>query len=287
MVQRYNYGPLSVEKGHTRLLEMPPASLSDHISIRLIHFPFSADSPPHYEALSYAWRTSETPEDVLVHSKPQTPNLDPSHYQAQTSIAELVSKLSVTANLASALHHLRYEDKARMLCIDALCIDQRNFEERSAVVGRMSSIYSSAKRVIVFLGPSSDECHLVHKFIAQDGQQKPQARRPTTDSSVFDETFEKNELDTSFMAAYGADTRMAVQRWLARPWFGSLWIWQVVHPVLLRPVSQQDGCYSLVGSCHVHRLKDSEALLGPLSRPWNTEWRLNSDGQYSYWFVID
>ncbi len=232
VIQRYNYGPLNIEKGHTRILELLPASLSDHISIRLIHFPLSADSTPHYEALSYAWGTSETPEDVLVHSNPETQNLDPSHYQAQTSIGELFSKLSVTANLASALHHLRYEDKARMLWIDALCIDQRNLEERSAEVGRMSSIYSSAKRVIVFLGPSSDECHLVHKFIshiAQDGQQKAQARRPVTDSSVFDDTFENNELDTSFMAAYNADTRMAVQRWLARPWFGRLWIWQEVH----------------------------------------------------------
>ena len=62
-------------------------------------------------------------------------------------------------------------------------------------------------------------------------------------------------------------------------------------PVLLRPVSQQDGCYSLIGSCYVHGLMDTEALLGLLPKPWKTEWRLSNDGylpvggQYDYWYV--
>jgi hypothetical protein len=53
--------------------------------------------------------------------------------------------------LNDALYRLR-NDVKDYLWIDALCIDQTNSTERASQVLLMGDIYSSAKRVIVWLG---------------------------------------------------------------------------------------------------------------------------------------
>ncbi|KAJ4854253.1 heterokaryon incompatibility protein (HET) domain-containing protein [Trichoderma breve] len=57
----------------------------------------------------------------------------------------------VTANLETALKHLREQENRVTLWIDALCIDQSNTEERSSQVAQMREIYSNASEVIIFL----------------------------------------------------------------------------------------------------------------------------------------
>jgi hypothetical protein len=47
-----------------------------------------------------------------------------------------------------------------MLWVDALCIDQRNIEERNLQVLRMGEIYQNAKSVQVWLGPDADDSDL-------------------------------------------------------------------------------------------------------------------------------
>ncbi|KAK4062432.1 hypothetical protein Trihar35433_9253 [Trichoderma harzianum] len=61
-------------------------------------------------------------------------------------------KIKVTANLETALKHLRDQEERVTLWIDALCIDQSNTEERSSQVAQMREIYSNASEVIIFLG---------------------------------------------------------------------------------------------------------------------------------------
>ncbi|KAH6949187.1 heterokaryon incompatibility protein-domain-containing protein [Fusarium avenaceum] len=60
--------------------------------------------------------------------------------------------LQVTTNLESALRHLRRDKQMRTLWIDALCIDQRNENEKRAQVQRMDRIYANATSTIVWLG---------------------------------------------------------------------------------------------------------------------------------------
>jgi hypothetical protein len=62
----------------------------------------------------------------------------------------------VTTNLEAALRHLRYEDRGRVLWVDALCINQRDVRERNSQVKKMRSIYTGAKKVVVWLGPEDD-----------------------------------------------------------------------------------------------------------------------------------
>ena len=91
-----------------------------------------------YEALSYAWGTAISPRKALVDG----------------------FKLPITKSLHQGLRRLRLDDKPRMLWVDALCINQRDIEERSRQVQRMAVIYRSAENVLIWLGewPSNAEC---------------------------------------------------------------------------------------------------------------------------------
>jgi len=87
-----------------------------------------------FEALSYEWgppsSSQETSTSVLLNSVPK----------------------SVRPNLFDALLHLRYQDRERVLWIDALCINQEDIGERNRQVRQMGQIYSSATCVIVWIG---------------------------------------------------------------------------------------------------------------------------------------
>jgi hypothetical protein len=61
-------------------------------------------------------------------------------------------KLQVTTNLELALRHLRRENRARTLWIDALCINQENKDEKTIQIQRMQWIYANASPIVVWLG---------------------------------------------------------------------------------------------------------------------------------------
>jgi hypothetical protein len=56
-----------------------------------------------------------------------------------------------------------------LIWIDYLCINQGNVEERTHQVALMSSIYSKAKTVIIWLGMPSNDSQLVIDFIKELG----------------------------------------------------------------------------------------------------------------------
>jgi hypothetical protein len=91
---------------------------------------YNIDAAPAYEALSYAWGSPENPLKIDVNGKAFT----------------------VTRNLNAALRRLRSPDKNRLVWVDAICINQKDTDERSHQVQRMAQIYSNAEQVIVWLG---------------------------------------------------------------------------------------------------------------------------------------
>lgn len=135
----YSYEP--VPNNHSiRLLALEP-STSNEMSCRLSFT--TLHDPPSYEALSYVWG-------------------DPSN---QTNINCNGKALSVPATLAIALRRLRHESTVRMIWADAICINQQDIPERNQQVTLMSKIYSSAKRVISWLGDDNGEAALALKLI--------------------------------------------------------------------------------------------------------------------------
>lgn len=92
-----------------------------------------------FEALSYAWG------DAAVTGTIEFP--DQSH-------------LPIAANLESFLRYRREREAVVMLWIDAICINQKDNEEKSSQVQAMSQIYILAYRLSVWLGPPSDDSSL-------------------------------------------------------------------------------------------------------------------------------
>jgi hypothetical protein len=85
---------------------------------------------PSYEALSYIWGGPTNTVEIICGQ----------------------GRLSITVNLRDAIRRFRYKNKCRVLWVDAICIDQRNIEERGKQVQLMGMIYWKADRVLVWLG---------------------------------------------------------------------------------------------------------------------------------------
>jgi hypothetical protein len=107
-----------------------PVSDSNEIRILLDTIQIQRGNGSQYEALSYTWGSAEDPVAIYVGA----------------SGAQIIS---VTQNLASALRYLRHETEDRQLWVDAVCIDQKNLQERSKQVLKMADVYQIAKRAIV------------------------------------------------------------------------------------------------------------------------------------------
>ncbi|KAG4435095.1 hypothetical protein IFR05_009422 [Cadophora sp. M221] len=74
-------------------------------------------------------------------------------------------ELLVTRNLDIALRHLAYKDIAPALWVDSICINQNDDEEKGDQVGRMRHIFSSASRVINWIGEATQKSDLVAEAI--------------------------------------------------------------------------------------------------------------------------
>src|ERR1700761_2294258 len=127
--------PLYTEllKGFTvRLIELEEGEPEDEISIRLLIA--ELDYAPQFEAVSYVWGDPNVRTPITCNGRP----------------------LNITLNLHAALLRARYNDRPRILWVDAICINQRNNKECSYHVSFMNKIYEKAKKVLVFMGDDPD-----------------------------------------------------------------------------------------------------------------------------------
>lgn len=114
----------------------------------LAHATFA--SRPRYEALSYTWGKPDVVKAIELNG-------------AQVNIRE---------NLWSALVNLRDAREERVLWIDAICINQADVEERNRQVQLMAYIFSRAKEVIVWLGPTEPN-QLIEREMAEAPMLRP------------------------------------------------------------------------------------------------------------------
>ncbi|KAJ6780798.1 hypothetical protein PWT90_04564 [Aphanocladium album] len=116
----------------TRFLTIKSASASEErISCEVCEVPFG--DKIRFEALSYRWGKEQATESILVNG-------------VETRIQQ---------NLLDALRHLRsnhVEEGGKRYWIDALCINQKDKDERNAQVKIMGKIYFRASVVIIWLG---------------------------------------------------------------------------------------------------------------------------------------
>jgi len=127
------YQPLPTGES-IRLLRLQPGPRDEPISCSLQPANFN-DNLPAYEALSYVWGSSSDTRPIICNGR----------------------EIAVTRNLRNALRRLRRRDSTRLIWVDAICINQRNDEERGHQVRHMGSIYQRAARVLIWLGKDESE----------------------------------------------------------------------------------------------------------------------------------
>ncbi|EKG22465.1 Heterokaryon incompatibility [Macrophomina phaseolina MS6] len=186
----FRYFPLESDPTAIRVVVLLP-SQKRYSDIRCYLCNTALSRNPAYEALSYVWAEIPGKRPIRVEH--------PQHSQTQTFWA--------TANLESALRHLRQPDRIRVIWIDALCINQEDIGERTQQVKQMDKIYQKAKEVIVWLGPESDTSREAMDFMAN--------ARPS--ESRFDGSGGKSYVDflkTKFAGVYRLFSRL----WWTRVW---------------------------------------------------------------------
>lgn len=118
-----------------RLLELLPGEPDDDIRCNLTVE--SLKDSPTFQALSYAWGSEADLKGIYVNDQ----------------------VMHVTSNLRSALRHLRRKHESRVLWVDAICIDQKNLEEKSEQIGRMGDFYRASTKTILWIGPASSSSY--------------------------------------------------------------------------------------------------------------------------------
>lgn len=220
----YKYTPLARDADHIRLLTLLPAGdESGEIIITLRNSP-KEEITRQYEALSYVWGSADNPEAIRIVTS-AAPGAQDDDVPGSSDKA---AALHVTENLASALRHLRRQDAARTLWIDAICIDQQNVAERSEQVGKMGEIYSSATRVLVWLGPESPDSDLAMKLVDQLGKVLQFDPLSEAFTLKWNGAAESDWVKVAEPVPYDEAEFRALQNLFARPWFERLWVVQEV-----------------------------------------------------------
>ena len=123
----FKHEPLDLTQFTIRVLSVLPGCADSTISCKLWHAELAKIE---YTCLSYMWGTDAPAHVVLINNAP----------------------LKIRTNLYNFLRQAYKLGISEPLWIDAICIDQSNIAERNHQVQQMSSIYSHAKRVIIYPG---------------------------------------------------------------------------------------------------------------------------------------
>jgi hypothetical protein len=112
----YISAPLDAQKAQIRLVRLQPRRGHDEICCALEVVDFDDVKRASYTALSYEWGDTKASASIVLGG----------------------CNFPIRPNLWWALWHLRGEDEAMVIWIDALCIDQENFGERNHQVSSRS-----------------------------------------------------------------------------------------------------------------------------------------------------
>jgi hypothetical protein len=186
-----------------RLLLLLPA-VNEHQRVECYCLPFDIDPALSYEALSYVWGTSDLKTEILCNGQ----------------------RVAIGQELGYALTRLRLQKSTRIVWTDAICINQADDEEKSHQIPLMSSIYSLAKRVIVWLGHGDQ--HMIREafgcieFIAEACHRYDRERNLTLGH---DERWAKLQLPDERFSLRVCES---LKKLYDRPWFSRVWCIQEI-----------------------------------------------------------
>ncbi|MCJ1406318.1 hypothetical protein MMC19_000383 [Ptychographa xylographoides] len=126
------------------------------------------DDTQKYEALSYHWGDQEPNHEIWIRSfKGDTKVKTVKHLRTIHDLARYVKpqKFYIRPNLHAALQQFRLQERDLVLWIDALCINQKDQQEKNQQVSRMANIYSRAENVCVWLGEGNEQSDKALHFV--------------------------------------------------------------------------------------------------------------------------
>lgn len=134
---------------------------------------------------------------------------------------ESLGNIKLGKNLATALRHLRYQDKERVLWVDAICINQNDNIERATQVLRMSSIYQDCSRVVIWLGPEKHDIGLLFSELAHIGSQIDK----TTNGLIMStpDTTDFSWWQSNVPVSFSDEVWSAMKKLGDKSWFHRLW----------------------------------------------------------------
>lgn len=132
LTSMYQSAQLVDKSENIRILHLLPGTRDEPIRTRLQSC--SLDSPPSYEAVSYAWGSKLDNAVIIVGEGGVDYNVE------------------IPRSLHGALKQLRHGCNHRLIWADAICINQTDDEEKSCQVRLMRKIYQRATRVVIWLG---------------------------------------------------------------------------------------------------------------------------------------
>jgi heterokaryon incompatibility protein (HET) len=205
----YSYSRLDSARREIRLIRIHPGNdAADTIELTVYHT--TLDEAGDYFALSYAWGSDrELKRSVILNGTVST----------------------VTANLHSALWHIRLPEKKVIIWIDAICIDQTDIAEREGQVRQMRNIFGGALEVLAWIGPEvTREESEVFRFIEIMAEQMT----PEKAKQLLNERQEHSHIMAwdSFVSmtppGFSTSVWFSVIKLLERQWFSRVWVIQEV-----------------------------------------------------------
>ena len=204
------YKPLSTERMEIRILWLLPGSGTSRIDVILEHVPLESAGQLQYEAISYAWGSPKKPKTINVENKS----------------SNIISTLRIRCNLYEGLEQLRQKTKRRALWADAICINQKDLEERGRQVEQMAEIYQTAKQVVVWLGRADEVAIIAIRLFNEiaENVEMTSSWRIVCRSSAEQDHWASTDLPLPF-----DDTEWAAMKsFTNRSWFSRLWVWQEI-----------------------------------------------------------
>ena len=148
------------------------------------------EDPEPYDALSYHWGDQS------------------GDYVVKILVQHEATEVNIGRNLDSALRQFRSETAPIYLWVDALCIDQKNNDEKSAQIPLMRLIYNLAKTVRVWLGEEADDSDKAMDFVER--------------------CLEMRTLDRLIEDDQATPEWAALSKLMRRTWFSRRWIIQEI-----------------------------------------------------------
>ena len=201
---RTYYRPLDHSRKEIRLLNVKPGRRDDIICCSFEHAILSQEFSTPYETISYVWGDAKLRGSVHLHDQPT----------------------DVPLSTETVLRQMRYKDRERILWIDAICINQTDFDERNRQVAMMADIYGMTSTNLIWLGEDDDI-----------SIEKANANISSVLKDMRNETSDFQELTKQIYGTWGdmlySDRGMSTDidwssllRYFASPWFTRLWVVQ-------------------------------------------------------------